>query len=462
MLFSWLLTHGSLILGLVLGIFLVTYILLQKRSPSGTIAWLLAIIFLPYIGVPLYLMLGGRKMRRIAGRKQTIDLTRTKSIPLEHCNVLDRMLRSYGNPEAETGNSLELCTNGQQTYHCLIDQIESARQSIDIATYVFGRDDVGYEIIERLTRKAEQGVQVRLLLDGVGSLHIHKGFLRPLIRAGGQAAFFMPVLHHPLRGRTNLRNHRKIVISDNHRVLAGGTNIANEYLGRPTRKPCWQDLSFVLQGPAVRHYWKVFSSDWEFASGQALAYPESLEQKNSHSGRTITQVVPSGPDVPSDSLYDAIMSLSYEAQKRLWIVTPYFVPDDPLTHGLVLAVRRGVDVRIFIPNKSNHPVADVVRGYHLRQIQQAGGQIYRYMPTMLHAKTMLMDDQIAMIGSANYDIRSLYLNYELAILIYSQPEIQALREWIESLIPDTEIGIPQVNLAQNIFEGVLRMVAPLL
>lgn len=461
---SWIETHIVMLFGLVLGLMLTSYILLQRRSVSGTIAWLLVIIFLPYVGVPLYFMLGGRKMRRRASQKNVIGLEQAvEPVGKADTNPINRLLQTYDIPAAEAGNKIKLCTTGEDIYKSLVDLIESASKSIYISTYVYAKDDISRDILHRLAGKASQGIRVRLLMDGVGSLHTHHRFFRPLIKAGGRISYFMPVLHRPFRGRTNLRNHRKILLVDGKKVLAGGTNIAKEYIGPSPLPGRWHDLSFVLQGPAVKHYASVFASDWEFASGERLT-EDSYDLSTNSDGKesNIVQIVPSGPDVPNDALYDSLLSGIYTSQKHLWIVTPYFIPDEPLVQALILACRRGVDVRIILPKKSNHLLADIVRGEYLREIQRAGGKIFLFTEGMLHAKIFLMDDEFAVLGSANIDIRSLFLDYEIAIFIYSQNSINQTEEWIKGLILKSQEGVSQASLVRRIFEGTVRILAPLL
>ena len=454
----WLETHFAVLLGMILALMTISHLLVQRRSPSSLIAWLLVIILLPYIGVPLYLMFGGRKMVRIAESKRKITLNEGKMLPLEQANAVDRGLRTCGIPGAMTGNSLDLCRTGEEAYHGLVRMIENATSSIYITTFIFAEDEVGADILLRLSRRAAQGVKVRLLLDGVGSLKTSAAFLEPLVQAGGRYAFFMPVFHHPLRGRTNLRNHRKIVIVDDCRVWAGGQNIAGVYIGPRKRKNRWQDLSFVLSGPAVAPFVEIFHSDWLFAAEEHLEpqVRKCLEPET----ESIVQVVPSGPDMHRDALYEAIISAIFAAKKRLWIVTPYFVPDHALNQSLVIAAHRGVDVRIVVPKKSNHVMADIVRSGYLREIQAAGGTIVLYTGTMLHAKVMVADETLAMVGSANLDSRSLFLNYEVATFLYSRDDVLAVKSWIKGVAAQAETGIKEAGRMRILFEGMAQVVAP--
>ena len=461
---SWLLTELSLVIGLLLGILLITRILLQQRTPAGTMSWLLIILLLPWVGVPLYLLFGGRKMRRTAERKVPLVLVHRPDVKLqEDAAVIDRLLCTYGLPCAEAGNRVELCTTGEQTYHRLTEMIEKAANSIYISIYILQKDEIGRDIRDRLTRKAQSGVDVRVLMDGVGSLHTYRSFFKPLIRAGGHIAYFIPVLRRPFHGRTNLRNHRKIVITDQRQVLAGGTNIGREYMGPTPSSDRWQDLAFILQGPSVRHYLEVFRADWVFTAGDDIPVP-SIDPAVLSSGKTedITQVVPAGPDVPSDALYDALLSAVYGAQQQLWVVTPYFVPDESLFQALSLAARRGVDVRMLIPKRSNHLLADIVRGNYLRELQRAGAKIYLYDKGMMHAKIVLVDTEVMILGSANIDIRSLFLNYEIAMFCYSHSTIKRVSTWVETLMRDSRIGVKEVSFVRSLCEAVLRLFAPLL
>ncbi|MCB2180905.1 MAG: PLDc N-terminal domain-containing protein [Desulfobulbaceae bacterium] len=494
----WFESHFAIVIGVLLAVAAIGHMLQQRRAPSSTVAWLLIMVLLPYIGIPLYILLGGRKMARIAQSKRPVYLNESDILPLSEASSIDRGLRSLHVPAAMLGNSMQLCNSGAEAYDCLVKLIEKAEKSLFISTYVFADDEVGRDILSRLVRKASRGVTVRLLLDGVGSLKTGSTFFKPLAEAGGRFAYFMPVLHHPLRGRTNLRNHRKIALSDGRFLMAGGTNIANEYLldsQSHTDLPCypnnpkgvnafrqrahnlllkrhflsckpynvgWKDLSCAVEGPAVRPFVELFLSDWLFASG------EKLEMDDSDGGGTIDacgqavlQVVPSGPDLHHDGLYEAILSAIFQARKKLWIVTPYFVPDDALAQGLIIACRRGVDVRVVVPEKSNHPLADIVRGNYLREIREAGARIMLYRPGMLHAKLMVVDDDMAMIGSANMDLRSLFINYEVAVFVYSHREVETMVRWADSLFSDTLVDSHRAGTGRKLIEGIVRIVAPL-
>ncbi len=461
MVFAWIAAHLALVFGVLLAGIAMAHMLRQKRTPQATAAWLLIIVLVPYVGVPLYLAFGARKVKG-AGGKEEMQMPSNESGMLVNGGGIDEILRSYGMPGATGGNRVRLCANGQEGYHALVNLIESAEHRLDIETFILHPDEVGRDIIARLASRARAGIAVRVLLDAVGSMHTHrKRDLGTLIDAGARVAFFNRVIHRPFRNRANLRDHRKIVIADGRRVMAGGTNIADEYIGPTHSTTRWIDLSFILEGPAVAQYERIFRADWAYAAGELLE-PVTTAPPAVDSPGAIAQVVPSGPDISRDVLYDTFLSMIFAARHRLWLVTPYFVPDEALAQAMVLAAHRGVDVRIVVPAVSNHRLADIARNSYLREIQAAGGRIVQYTRGMVHAKVVLMDDTTATIGSANMDMRSLFLNYEVALFLHSKPEITATEHWIDELSASARTGVREVGALRDMFEGVVRMVGPLL
>jgi cardiolipin synthase len=358
-----------------------------------------------------------------------------------------------------------------------VEIIDGARTTIHITTYILGRGQVGTALVSRLAAKAAEGVSVRLLLDDVGSWRVGRRFLAPLLAQGAKVAFFMPVLHIPFRGRANLRNHRKIMVADGRIAVTGGMNLAWPYMGPAPDPGYWRDLSAVVEGPAAADLEALFYSDWAFATGEELPVPGAVEdppgparervapqlasQTTTHSAGLV-QVVASGPDVPDDPLYESLVSLIFAARRRIWIVTPYFIPDEMLIRSLNLAARRGVDVRLIVPASSNHISADLARESYLRELHEAGGQVLLYEPGMLHAKAVVFDDSLAVIGSANMDNRSLFLNYEVALFLYSQREVVAVIRWAEGLQAQCRRDLPRAGWARELVQNVVRLLSPLL
>jgi cardiolipin synthase len=459
MISTWILAHLASVIGASLSILAIAHMLRQRRSPSSTAAWLLLIIAVPYLGVPLFLMFGGRKLRRRAETKDDLRLIAREAIPLEKSNYVDRTLRLYGIPGATAGNRMTLCLTGVQGLQAILRLVDEAVRSIHVETFIFSCDEVGQDVLHRLAKRAAEGLEVRLLVDGVGSLNTPRRFYEPLIQAGGKLAVFNPVLHIPFVRRTNLRNHRKIVVVDGRQAMAGGMNISGKDMFVAPKPGAWQDLSFVVEGPAAWHFDQVFRSDWKFAMGEDLDGVTDPPPGDLPNG-AVLQVVPSGPDVVNDPLLDTILMSIFSARQRVWIVTPYFVPDDAVAQALLVACHRGIDVSILVPEKSNHVLADIARGSFLRDIERAGGTIWQYTPGMVHGKLIIVDHELAMVGSANIDMRSLMLNFEIMQFVYSKTEIDALEAWVCRLVQDSKTGIPIVGAVREIIEGLTRVIEP--
>ena len=228
------------------------------------------------------------------------------------------------------------------------------------------------------------------------------------------------------------------------------------------REGQWSDLSFVVEGPAALQYALIFSSDWQLSSGEHLVREALSEVLPDDEHAAVVQVLPSGPDMVHDTIYDTVMTAAFEARERLWIITPYFVPDDALNKGLVIACHRGIDVRVLVPDRSNHPLTDMAGASFLREIEAAGGSILRYTKGMVHAKALIMDRRMAMAGSANMDLRSFFLNCEVMQLCYSLPEITAIEEYALTLMKECRKGMPEIGAGRGIIEAIVRLGAPLL
>jgi len=359
-------------------------------------------------------------------------------------------------------NHITLLPEGEQAFQTILDLIENARHSVYIATFILGKDETGRAIVHALAKKATQGLKICLLIDALGSVRISKNFLLPLLEAGGRVAFFMPMIHLPFRGRANLRNHRKMIICDSKTAIIGGMNLASEYMGPQESIGRWQDLSLLVQGPVIDHITDIFRSDWKFAGKTTISYNSTTRQALKSDSNCVTQLVASGPDVRNDSLRNAILTTIFRANRRIWVVTPYFVPDELLLEALCIAIYRNVDVSIIIPKKSNHRLADLVREGYLARVQEAGVGVWLYEPRMLHAKAILVDDALAIVGSANMDMRSMLLNYEIALCIYDSDAIRQLETWMLGLKTDCSARKPQPKSVFGLIESVGRLFAPLL
>jgi len=466
-----LLPHLLTVGGFLLALFLVARLLTEKRQPGNTLAWLLVIILIPYVGVPLYLLLGGRKLQRLLARKSRI------SPSLDGAELID--VPSQVSPTAQTinasgacppvgGNSIRLLTTGEDTFSTLEQLILGAKHSIHITTFILGRDETGKRIVKLLADRARQGVKVRLLLDSVGSMFSSRGFVDPVRKAGGEVHRFMPVLPFVTRSSANLRNHRKIAVFDQHTAIVGGHNIASEYMGPTPNKKRWRDFGAVISGPAAALLNEIFLADWSFASGQSfnVLHKELRPEAVRMEGESVLQVVASGPDVEGDSLYEGILSMIQEAHQSIWVITPYFIPDEVLWRSLMVKARAGIDVTLIMPAKSNHPVTDYARRHHTRELTRAGARVMLYGPGMMHSKGVIVDDRMAMLGSANFDLRSLFVNFEVGVVVYSEKDVQAMRVWADDLLKHCRESKPErrprTRILGNVIEDIARLLAPLL
>ncbi len=456
--FTWPLGQIFLILIFLLTILFVSFVLRSKRPPGNTLAWLLFIVLVPYIGIPLYVLLADRKFQTRLRRKKTLYQPNPEEIPRQE-GMVDKLLAGLGLPPAWPGQKARLILKGEDAYAEIVELIESARHRIHLTTFIFADDPVGRALTELLEKKAEQGVQVRLLLDSLGSFMVRHPSFKGLRSKGGQAVFFNPVIHMPLRGRANLRYHRKLLIVDSQKALLGGMNIAKEYIG-PTPDPGrWIDLCLEAEGSCVRDMEAIFSEDWKFATGEKPGR-ETTEGPEAP-GESNLQVIAAGPDVLWDPLYDTLISLIYQASKRIWIATPYFIPDDALNMALKLAARRGVDVRVLVPRKSNHFLADLARGTYLRDLLKSGCQT-ALVERMMHAKAVLVDGKYAILGSANFDMRSLLLNYEVGVMIRSGAPLEALEHWFQKQFQEAGKPESKVGYWRDLAEGLGRVLGPLI
>jgi len=466
-----LLPHLLTVAGFLLAIFAIARLVSERKQPGNTFAWLFAIAFIPYVGVPLYLIFGGRKLRKLAERKGRLRPVAPgpagpSDIP-ENAAFAARVFTQNGACPPVGGNRVEFLTTGEESFAAIEHGIREAKTSIHIMTFILGRDDVGRRLVDLLAQRAREGVKVRLLLDSLGCLHTSGRFCDPIRKAGGEVVKFMPMMPLQTRGSANLRNHRKLGIIDHRWAAVGGRNLAREYMGPKPLKGRWRDLGAVIEGPIVRQAEEVFLADWAFASGQSLSkLQKELPTEWPHSaGRSQLQVVASGPDVAGDPLYEGILSLVQQAQRSIWIVTPYFIPDEVLQRSLIVQARAGIDVRIVVPAKSNHPITDLARHHHLRELQGAGVKVLLYQSGMNHAKLLIVDGETTLFGSANMDLRSLFVNFEIGLVTYSRTEAERVRAWVEEVMSLSRPMSHQRRarkLLPAIGEEIARLLAPLL
>ncbi|WP_201351968.1 phospholipase D-like domain-containing protein [Hydrogenimonas urashimensis] len=430
-----------------------------RRSPSSMIAWTLAIFLVPYAAVPFYFLFGHRKLIK---RYQKLQyLLRPVDRGLSLCNhPVERLLYTNGIPPATSQNRFGLRDTPEDARRELLAQIDGARQSIDICVYELVLDESTLPLMERLKRRAKEGVRVRILMDSIGSakLYLLSRHLKEYRASGIEIAFFMPFLRFPFRNFINLRNHRKIYIFDQKTALSGGMNLTGEYLSADPQEILYTDFLCLIEGRAAHYYLQIFEMDWAFATHTPAKLPEAADTSF---GTACIQVAPSGPDTPSDGVVEALLSAICNASRRIWIFTPYFVPTEEFVRALTIALHRGVELKIVIPERSDHLVSDLGRGSYLRELSSKGAAILLHRGKVLHAKAMVFDDDAAIVGTINFDNRSLFYNFEVVSLLYSRNEIETIVSWGERVIQACRPYRPTETLFQVRIENLMRMLSPL-
>ncbi len=446
-------------LDMALVLAVVGHLLYQRRPTQTLIIWLLTVLLLPFLGAALYVLFGSRKVfaRRAKPPLRFPDGS-LRAAPTALAAQLIRLLRADGVPPPQHCPPIHITLSPATARAWFFEAIERAEHSIWLESYIFEPDGTGRALLEKLTAKARAGVDVRLLIDAFGSLnaYLRPGLFHPLREAGGQVAFFQPP-GSLFKSRINLRNHRKIYLFDQTTLLSGGINLASEYLD-PDQPDSWVDMTFRAQGPLVHTYAHTFAQDWRHATGEAL----SLTDASAARGDLLAQAVPSGPDMAADTIREVLLSAIAQAQDSLLIVTPYFIPDEPVLEAVLLACKRGVAVTLLTPSVTDHRIFDLGRAPYMRQLHEAGGRIRLYTPTMLHAKALIVDEALAVIGSANLDYRSLLINYELVSLIYTPTEVARLRQRLTALLEETVPFVPPDGRNALLRENLTRIITPML
>ncbi|MDO5654324.1 MAG: phospholipase D-like domain-containing protein [Brachymonas sp.] len=446
--------HGIFVVSGLLVYVLVTRAGQQRRHPAAAIGWVLGIVAFPYLGVPLFLTFGGRKFTRPNAAPVAASGVPADSEAPEWASAL---LVALGVAPPSHNAQIRFLPDGTASLDALLNLLRSAERQIDICTFILGADRVGQAVVDALIAAAQRGVRCRLLVDAIGSLHTVPVHIKQLRAVGVTVKRFMPLLHNPLQGRTNLRNHRKLAVADGARLWAGGQNLADEYFIGQDGMPAWIDLGFEVEGPLATAALAQFERDWNRASRKFR--PTTPAVPAAHPAGPLAQWIPTGPDGADDTIHALLLAAAYHAKESIVAVTPYFVPDEALMDAWCIACRRGVQFTLVLPHKSNHRMADIARERALRRLVQSGARVW-LLPDMLHAKAVIVDQSMALSGSLNLDGRSLFLNYEAMVAFYGRDEVGWLQQWAMQLASRGKLhaGKPP-GLLRDVLEGVVRLVA---
>lgn len=463
----------------------LTIIFLERKEPSSTWAWVLVLFFLPLVGFVMYLLLG-RQLRkkhlfRWEGRKDigiekliSYQKQSIKNGEYEYriANAADYEDLIYMNLKTNHAvftqdNDIRIYSDGAEKFEALLEDIETARDHIHIQYYIFKLDNLGTRILNTLIRKAKQGVKVRLLYDEMGSRGVKKKHFKELIEAGGEIEVFFPSILPLINPRMNFRNHRKIVVIDGRIGYIGGFNVGDEYLGLKKKFGYWRDTHLRIVGSAVHPLQTRFLLDWNQASKERkMGYSEKHFPAIPTKGNVGLQIVSSGPDSEWPQIKNGYLKLLTMAKKYIYIQSPYFIPDDSFLDAIRIAALSGIDVRIMIPNKPDHMFVYWATYSYVGQLLRAGAKIYIYENGFIHAKMIVIDDEASTVGTANIDVRSFSLNFEVNAFIYDRDTSHQLAEIFEKdMLDSTELTLEMYENRSTIIkmkESISRLLSPIL
>ncbi|WP_308638459.1 cardiolipin synthase [Paenibacillus silvisoli] len=464
---------------------IATILALEFRHPAKTVAWLLIMFGLPVIGFVMYYFLA-KDYRRRRHYRQNGNLSADADMlnALQRCKHASRsedvngrrsfvgqerffrMLQRQAESPITCQNETEVLTNGEATYDSIFRAIGEARHHVHVEFYTIRDDGAGRRLKEALLQKAREGVKVRVIVDGIGSVELSKSYVQELKQAGVDVQCFLQPRIAFFEKRMNFRNHRKIVVVDGLIGFVGGINIGDEYLGGNPKLGFWRDTHLRLEGDAVYYLQQVFMQDWWYTAKEKLNGAAYWPEHRCTGGERV-QIVHSGPGGgKEDAILEVVYAAVAAAQTRIYIETPYFIPDTGLAAALRTAALSGVDVRIIIPFV---PDTKLVLGATLSYAEDmlaAGVRVFRYRKGFMHAKTMIVDRLMASVGSANMDMRSFHSNFEINALLFDEKGIERLEaDFMKDMEDSSEVMLAQFRkrpLRQKAGEAVARMLSPLL
>lgn len=473
---------------IVVGIFVAAHVLIKKQDPYACMGWLLAVALFPLITAVFYMGVGVNPFERYAQRRRQsrilAGLKRERLAPTDLARINDETMAQYGYADfdrtfawassihglpVQSGNAVKLYVNSNAVYEAMNQDILTAKSFILVQFYQIQADSVGFAFLDLLAQKAQEGVKVYVLFDALGSFSLKNDAIELYRRKGVQMRRFLEI--HPIKRRfqINWRNHRKLVVIDGISAYVGGFNMGSLYLqGADLERPRWVDLIFRVNGPVLTDVMSQFFEDWHFTTGKVLHDVLSSLKNEPVKQESSTLLVPvlSGPSETTAPFYSTLQHILFEAKKRVWIMTPYFVPDKALLHAMRLAVARGVHVRIIVPLKSNHHFTDLCSSSYFAELNAYGIDLLRYRYGVCHGKVILADDDLVFAGSSNMDYRSFFLNFETDLLLRDRELGKKIEEFMESIaIKSLELrrrNITGMRVGRLLIRRIMRLLAPLM
>lgn len=447
------------------------WLILQRRSPVATIAWITVLAWLPIVGIAVYQFFGPPRLRRKklrrAKAKSVVATRKTVQLPLmEDVGRLMRLAERAGESPPARARKLDLYNNGDDAYDAIEQAIARATHHVHLEYYIWEADHTGTRLRDLLVERARAGIECRVLVDAIGSPRAKRKFVAPMIDAGVRVAWFNPLTLGALRmGLVNFRTHRKIVVCDGRVGFTGGINVTDVHAARQARDKAWRDTHARIEGAAVQGLQRLFLEDWHFATDDDAPVDEYFPNDPGE-GEHIVQVLGSGPDHTLFPIHKVYFSAIAAADERVLITTPYFVPDEPVLTALTTAALRGVDVQVLVPKEGDSALVSAAARSYFEELLAVGVKIFEYGPPMLHAKTMVIDNELSIVGTANMDNRSFRLNFECALAIAGRQTADLLTAWFHEDLrkarPVTQAGQKKVPLRQRALESVARLLSPIL
>ena len=477
---------GEIVYSLLM-VFVILRVLLDTRSSTKALAYILFIIFVPFIGIIFYFTVGvNYRKRKLYSKKIVEDEPFRKSIK-ERMNIYSESIRNSGlvAPEYQNlsefilrsgfspltaNNKVKLLVNGEEKFPELLHALENATSHIHLEYYIYEEDVTGNAVADVLIKKAQKGVEVRFMYDDFGS-RLSRTFIKRLEDGGVQTIPFYRIIWYAFANRLNYRNHRKIIIIDGTLSFIGGINMSDRYRNdlQQENKLFWRDTHLMIEGPSTGYLQYLFLCDWNFCSPNRLVYgetyfPTPTDFKTIEND--IVQIAASGPDSTQPIIFYSILQAIASAKKNIYITSPYFIPGDSLMDVLIIAIQSGLDVKIIIPGASDTKMVDAAARAYYTVLLKFGAKIYQYHKGFIHAKTLVIDDNLAIVGSANMDYRSFDLNFEVNAMIYSTTIAKQLTEIFEQDLKASELIDAEQWLSRpkymKLWERTVRLLSPFL
>ena len=464
-------------------IVMVVVIVLENKDPIKTVAWILVLLLLPVIGMILYIYLGRNpKKRKLISQKELSDAVSLDTLIRNQMGLLDarnfikdeklslkrnmmRLLLKNSKALITEQNQVRILNNGRQTFGSMIYELENARDHIHLEFYIIEDDQIGNRIKDILVRKAQSGVEVKVIYDDLGSWSLSRKYIRDLTSSGVQVFSFMPVRTYAFANKVNFRLHRKIIVIDGRIGFVGGLNIADRYLRGLGPNNHWRDIHLRLEGESVRSLQTIFLLDWNFVSKSFVSDPRYFPE-NRVTTRQLVQIVTSGPDSDWESIMQAYFSAIATANHYVFISTPYFLPNEGIMTAIRTAALSGVDVRILLPERNDSWMVGMSSRSYLQELLEAGVRVFLYLKGFTHSKLIVVDDVISSVGTANMDIRSFNQDFEVNALMYDeQLTLQLKKDFLEDVTNSKELVLAEWMerpFLLRVQESIARIFSPLL